>query len=126
RCHRSHLRVLYNLMERLNKGTGTAFPNRRVIGEEEELDYKTVKNVLYDLRNWGYIDWERRAAPDLHDGRLLHYTLPVARWSEAEIATAIIEFRESKSARPSGHSECPTLRALKVPDPAGTPEKVPA
>ena len=129
RCQRPHLRVLYNLQERLNRKTGTAFPNRRVIGEEEELEFKTVENVLYDLRRWGYIDWERRAEPELHKGRLLHYTLPVARWSEEQITEAILMWRkerEDKSPRPDGDSECPPQRVQKVPAPTGTSKKVPA
>jgi hypothetical protein len=127
RCQRPHLRVLCNLMEHLNRKTGTAFPSRRLIAEEENIQFKTVENVLYDLRRWGYIDWERRAEPDLHKGRLLHYTLPVARWSEEQITEEILKWRndrEDKSPRSDGDSECPPQQAQKVPAPAG--EKVPA
>jgi hypothetical protein len=129
RCQRPHLRVLYHLMERLNRKIGTAFPNRRGIGEKEELEFKTVENVLYDLRKWGYIDWERRAESELHKGRLLHYTLPVARWSVEEITEAIVKWRQerdAKSTRPSGDSEHPPRGGQKVPVPEGTPSKVPA
>jgi hypothetical protein len=61
RCQRHHLIVLYAMMERLNERSGTAFPSRQIIGKQEGLSDKTVENVLYDLRNWGHIDWERRA-----------------------------------------------------------------
>jgi len=126
RCKRPHLIVLYALMEAINQATGTAFPSRRTIGQQEGLSEKTVENVLYELRNWGHIDWERRAEPDLHKGRLLHYTLPVARWSEEDITKAIVEYRaKPNSPRPDGYSECPPQGGQKVPVPAGTLEKSP-
>jgi hypothetical protein len=93
RCQRQHLLVLYALMEKLHRRTGTAFPARRAIAEQEGLKYETVENALYDLRRWGHIDWEMRAAPDLHDGRLLHYTLPVTRFTEEDITKAIVALR---------------------------------
>jgi biotin operon repressor len=77
RCKRPHLRVLHLLMRNLHHATGTAFCSRRFIAEDLDLSEKTVENVLYDLRQWGYIDWQRRAAPELHPGRrLLHYVQP--------------------------------------------------
>ena len=119
RCHKPHLRVLYNIMERLNRAKGTAFPNRRTVAEEEGLEFHTVENVLYDLRRWGHIDWEKRADPR-HKGRLLHYTLPVIRWSEDQIAQAIYALR-GESTRPNGYSKYPSQRAREVPAPTGTP-----
>ena len=64
RCHKPHLRVLYNIMEKLNRTTGTAFPDRKTIAEEEDLAEHTVENVLYDLRRWGHIDWESEPIRD--------------------------------------------------------------
>ena len=119
RCHKPHLRVLYNIMEKLSRATGTAFPDRKTIAEEEDLADHTVENVLYDLRKWGHIDWERRTDPR-HKGRLLHYTLPVIRWSEDQIAQAIYALR-GESTRPNGYSKYPSQRARGVPAPTGTP-----
>jgi hypothetical protein len=93
RCNRPHLCVLYALMEKLHVKSGTAFLSRRTIARQEYLSEKTVQNVLYDLRSWHYIDWERRAEPDLHEGRLLHYTLPVTRWTDQELLDAILAQR---------------------------------
>jgi len=116
RCKRPHLRVAFNLMDKLNGATGTAFPSRRAVAQEEELSEKTVENVLYDLRNWGYIDWERRAVPELHKGRLLHYTVPVTRWSEADITNAILKWREENESQKSTRQD----GDIKVPAGAGT------
>jgi hypothetical protein len=56
RCHKPHLRVLYNIMERLSRTKGTAFPDRKTIAADEDLADHTVENVLYDLRRWGHIE----------------------------------------------------------------------
>jgi hypothetical protein len=117
RCHKPHLRVLYRFMESLNRTTGTGFPDRRTVAEDEGLDVHTVENVLYDLRKWGHIDWEKRADPR-HKGRLLHYTLPVTRWTEKDIAQAVYALREST--RPNGYSKSPPQQVLEVPAPTGT------
>jgi hypothetical protein len=86
-------------MELINHGTGTAFPSRRAIAEQEGLNERAVENAVYELRSWGYIDWERRAEPDLHKGRLLHYTLPVLTWTEEDLTRAILAHRETLKAR---------------------------
>lgn len=98
RIKRHHLQVLYAYMEALNQKTGTAFLSRRALAEQEGLQYEVVENALYDLRRWGYIDWEKRAAPQLHKGALLHYTLPVLRWTDEQLTTAILELRAKLSA----------------------------
>jgi hypothetical protein len=110
-------------MERLNHQTGTAFPSRQVIANEEELSTKTVENVLYNLRAWGYVAWMRQGAPGLHTGRLLHYTLQVARWTEDEIRAAIAEFINAKR-----RQKVPAIAgSLKVPAGTGSSgQKVPA
>jgi hypothetical protein len=99
RCQRTHLIVLYAIMERLNQETGTAFPSRRALAEQEGLTQENVENALYDLRKWGHIDWERRAEPDLHKGKLLHYTLPVLSWTEEDLTRAILSHRETLKTR---------------------------
>ncbi len=132
RCTRPHMQVLLNLMEHMSHDTGTAYCSRRAIGEEEGLSEKTVENVLYDLRAWHYVDWSRRAFPDLHRGRLLHYVLPVCRYSEDEITAAIMAMRVAKgqkvpvltgikSPRPGGEngSEVPVPTGTRVPPPNG-------
>ena len=101
RCERSHLIVLYALMEKLNERTGTTFLSRRAISEQEGIGYESVENALYDLRRWGHIDWEMRAAPDLHRGRLLHYTMPVLTWTEEGLAAAILAQRDKLRAKES-------------------------
>jgi DNA-binding transcriptional regulator YhcF (GntR family) len=98
RIKRHHLRVLYRYMERLNQGTGTAFPGRRKTAEELGVQVEVVENALYELRKWGYITWEKRAEPTLHKGRLLHYTLPVLRWTEEQLTQAIRELRSKLAA----------------------------
>ena len=129
RCHRPHLRVLYHLMERLNRTTGTAFPGRKVVAQQEELSEKTVENVLYELRAWGYVDWARRAAPMRHAGRrLLHYTLPVVSWSEEDITAAILAYREERDGqgpRRDGDKNSLSQRAEKLPAPTGSSMKSP-
>jgi hypothetical protein len=82
-------------MELINHKTGTSFPSRRAIAEQEGLNERAVENAVYELRKWGYIDWEKRAQPDLHKGRLLHYTLPVLTWTEDELTKAILAHREA-------------------------------
>jgi hypothetical protein len=131
RCKRPHLRVLHCLMRNLHHATGTAFCSRRFIAEELDLSEKTVENVLYDLRQWGYIDWERRAAPELHPGRrLLHYVQPVCRWSEEDITKAIRALQGAaevpsgtgtKTPRPNGdyYSKVPVLTGTKTPRSGG-------
>jgi hypothetical protein len=114
RCDRPHLRVLYYFMERLNRTTGTAFPDRQNVAADEGLSVKTVENVLYDLRKWGHINWERRAAPSLHKGRLLHYTLPVNRWTEAQITEAIYALR-GESTLPNRYSKSLSHQPKKYP-----------
>jgi hypothetical protein len=131
RCKRPHLRVLHYLMRHLNHTTGTAYCSRRTVGQDLDLGEKTVDNVLYELRQWGHIDWQRRAAPDQHPGRrLLHYVLPVCRWSEDEITAAIRKIRASKkvpalkgtkSTRPDGQffSKVPVLTGTQSTRPNG-------
>jgi hypothetical protein len=109
RCDRTHLRVLYHLMRHLNHTTGTAFCGRTSIAQELALSEKTIENVLYDLRRWGYIDWQRRAAPDLHPGRLLHYVLPICRYSEDDIAAAI------EALRAAVEQKVPAMTGTKTP-----------
>jgi hypothetical protein len=106
RCERSHLLVLYAIMEKLNEKTGTAFPSRKAIATQEDLGEKVVENAIYELRLWGYLDWERRAEPDLHKGRLLHYTLPVLTWTDEDLVKAILAHRETiktRSTPPTGY-----------------------
>jgi hypothetical protein len=110
-------------MDRLSRTTGTAFPDRRTVAEDEGLETHTVENVLYDLRRWGHINWEMRADPR-HKGRLLHYTLPVTSSSEEAIAAAILQLRaereaDGRSTRPNGYSTN-NYPSLRVPVPAGT------
>jgi hypothetical protein len=128
RVQRPHLRILYNILDRINKTTGTAFPGRHQLAEEERLEYKSVENLLYELRGWGYIDWEKRAEPEFHRGRLHHYTVPIAHWPLERLRDAIrVELEKAKNARPSGQKKYPPRRALllkKVPAPTG--KKVPA
>jgi len=101
RCKRPHLRVLHYLMRHLNHTTGTSYCSRRTVAQDLDLSEKTIENVLYDLRQWGHIDWQRRAAPNLHAGRLLHYVLPVCRWSEDEISSAIQKIRIAEGEVPA-------------------------
>jgi hypothetical protein len=122
RCHRDHLLVLYAIMEKLNEQTGTAFPSRRAIAEQEGLTDRAVENVLYELRLWGYVDWDRRAEPHLHRGRLLHYTLPVLTWTEEELTRAILAHRETLK----GRSTPPRVYISQgVHLPGSTPQGVP-
>jgi hypothetical protein len=111
------------MMEMLHRKTGTAYASRQTIAKGEGLSEKTVENALYDLRRWGHIDWERRAAPDLHPGSLLHYTLPVTRWTDADLVDAIIaqraRIRGGESPLPAGDSDSPAERGLRSPLPAG-------
>jgi hypothetical protein len=142
RCKRPHLVVLYRIMEHIHYGTGTSFESRKTIAEGEDLSEKTVENVLYDLRRWGHVDWERRPAPGIHPGRLLHYVLPVCRFSEEDIALVIRKMRgadEQKvpsltgtnSTRPDGEFPKESTRPSgdfysKVPAPTGSlHQKVP-
>jgi hypothetical protein len=122
RLNRSHLRVLYNIMDHLNHQTGTAFPSRRTIAAEEELSDGRVADLLYDLRKWGYVTWLRKSAPGLHPGQLLHYTLPIARWTDDEIRAGIAQFLEDRKPKklPGGAG------SLNLPAIAGTSgEKLP-
>jgi hypothetical protein len=89
RVDRSGLRVLANISEKISHATGTAFPSRKLIAEEEGLGEKVVQNTLYALRSISYLDWQRIAAPEVHPGRLIHYTFPIARYSEEDIAAAL-------------------------------------
>jgi hypothetical protein len=133
RCTRPHLRVLNALMRYMNYATGTAFCSRKTVADKLIIAEKTVDNCLYDLRRWGHIDWQRLAAPELHPGRrLLHYTLPVVRYSEEDIEAAIRSLSiasgdkvpvptGTKSARPNGKNpaEVPVLTGSQTARPNG-------
>ena len=124
RCQRPHLRILYRLMKCLNRETGTTFLGRKALAEDAGVDIKTVENVLYDLRRWGHIDWEKRTDPN-HAGKLLHYTLPITRYPEQLITEAIYALR-GESTRPNGYSQSPSQQAPEVPAPTGTSAKPPS
>jgi len=108
--------VLAELLECMNRDTGTAWPSRQTIAERIGAPVKTVMNALYALKRLGYIDWERRP---LNPGErsLTQYVVPAARFDreslQLEITKAITELRQQKSARPAGQSE--------VPGPPGMP-----
>ena len=108
---RGHLKVLANITENLNRKTGTAWPSRATIAEEEGLSHKTVHNDLYDLRDRHYLDWERRPHPTTGKN-LTQYTLPVSRFDreflENEIEKALVGVRERRSALQGGQSEVPS------------------
>jgi hypothetical protein len=126
RCHKPHLRVLYRFMESLNRTTGTAFPDRKTVAVDEGLEVHTVENVLYDLRKWGHIDWEKRADPRHKGRRLLHYTLPITRWTEEDIAQAVYALRSAvEGTRPNGYSKYPPRWVLPNKVPVPTWKKVP-
>ena len=57
-----------------------------------------------------------------HKGRcLLHYTLPITRWTEEDITQAVYSLREST--RPNGYSKYPPQQVQDVPTPTGTPKQ---
>ena len=80
------------------------------------------RTSLYDLRKWGHIDWERRSDPRHKGRRLLHYTLPVTRWTEEDITQAVYARAAGESTCPDGDPECPPQRT-RVPAPTGTPKQ---
>jgi len=102
--------VLAELLECMNRDTGTAWPSRQTIAERIGAPVKTVMNALYALKRLGYVDWERRPI-QTGERALTQYVVPAARMDretlQNEIAKAIAELREQKSARPAGQSEVP-------------------
>jgi hypothetical protein len=89
RLERAHRQVLTNIAEKISYLTGTAYPDRRTIAEEEGLSERTVQNSIYELKNWGYLTSKKRASPEQHAGRLTHYTLPIESYSQEEMIAGI-------------------------------------
>ncbi|MGA7326905.1 MAG: hypothetical protein WBX25_21050, partial [Rhodomicrobium sp.] len=120
-------------MKHMNYTTGTAFCSRKTVADELGIAEKTVDNCAYDLRRWEHMDWQRLAVPELHPGRrFLHYTLPIVRYSEEDIAAAIKALciangekvpaiTGSQTARSNGHSfeKVPVLTGSKSTRPDG-------
>lgn len=75
RLVRHHLKVLAELLDCLNAKAGTAWPSRETLAERCGLNVRTVQNVLYDLRKYHYVTWEKR--PSEVGKRLVHYTVPL-------------------------------------------------
>lgn len=117
RLEYSQRAVLAELLECMNRDTGTAWPSRQTIAERIGAPVKTVMNALYALKRLGYVDWERRPIQP-GERALTQYVVPAARMDretlQNEIAKAIAEMRHQKSARPAGQSE--------VPAPPGMPD----
>lgn len=94
RLERSHRLVYAEMLERINSVTGFCFPSRQTIAERTGLALRVVENALYELRSWGYIDWERRLT-EHGSRRLLHYTVPAARIDYNTLQEEIYRFRLS-------------------------------
>jgi hypothetical protein len=89
-----------------------AWPDRKTVAYDEGLDIRDVENALYELRRWGHIDWEQRA--DARGRLLLHYTLPVRRWTDEEIIEGIIEFCSRRGSAPP--KVCTSKGVLPTPN----------
>jgi biotin operon repressor len=112
RCDRSHLRVLYSIMKRLNGQTGTAFPSWQAMASEHGISTAAVRNSLIDLRKWGYLIWE-------DNGGLRRYTLPVLAWTAEDLAKAIMAHRDNLKAKRHNQSGAPnTVRTVGGADTA--------
>jgi hypothetical protein len=93
RTDRTELRVLFQLMEKINYTSGTAVVDRSWLADKLGVEKRVLENALYNLRRFGYIDWERRVDAELHPGRrLTHYVLPVTRITEDNLAQALKQF----------------------------------
>jgi hypothetical protein len=110
RLDRSHLRVLNCLTRHLNSELAVCWPDRAEIAKRARIEEKSVHNLLYQLRTWGYVSWERRPTPSQNGRVLLHYTFPIARHpteqiqEEIEKAIAVIREKLDRPARPSRHA----------------------
>jgi hypothetical protein len=89
RVQMPHLKVLANLTEKLSYETGTSWPACRTVAVEEGLGEQNVENILYELRKWLYVHWERGPIPDNHTARGLHYTLRVVSVTDDDRRAAI-------------------------------------
>ncbi|MFM9850028.1 MAG: hypothetical protein ACKVP3_23085 [Hyphomicrobiaceae bacterium] len=106
RLIRGHLLVVDSLIEDLNSESGVAWPSRKTLAQFTGLSEKSVGNLLFDLRNFGYVSWEKRPNPYGKGRPLLHYTFPIRSRSLEELQAAIqVSLDRLKStARPWGRS----------------------
>lgn len=110
---RGNLKVLAHLIECFNAETLTAWPSRQRIGDLENMSAKTVANKLYELRDRGYISWDRQPDPKRPSRTLVHY-----RWNDEVITAAVKELQRKlsdKTAPPAGQNYCAAQEAIAPP-----------
>lgn len=98
RLERSHRLVYAELLECMNSEHGFCYPSRQMLSERTGLSLRAVENALYELRSWGYVDWERRYN-DAGTRKLLHYTVPAARIDYDTLQDEIRKLRQSVERR---------------------------
>lgn len=98
RLEYAHRAVLAELLEEMNSKKGTCWTLRKTIADRLGMTVKRVNDVLYDLRTWGYISWERQPLPNGNGKPVLQYFIPLALVPRAalheKIAEAVAELRK--------------------------------
>lgn len=139
RCEQRHIRVLAEIIDRMNTRTGMAYPGRAALAKstrvlpggqiDEEGGYteRGVGKTIQDLMRFGYLVQSQRAAET--GGRALsHYT--IARPSVEELRREISEFIDQvRSREPRKFSlqlpDDDTYVGVTTPDRSDTPECAP-
>jgi hypothetical protein len=89
RLEHAHRAVLAELLEDMGSKNGKCWTLRETLAERLGMSVRTVNNVLYELRTWGYVCWEKLPNP-LDDTKLtFHYTVALALKPRADLQADI-------------------------------------
>lgn len=117
RLHRGHLRVLAAIATYMNSMTGKAWPSRGKIGELLGMPVKTVSNLLFELKDLGYLVAARQMVEEANNRSLMVYT-----WGKIDHDTIRREITKFIEGVRSGEipANFPSQRERKSPAPTGT------
>jgi hypothetical protein len=123
RLEYAHRAVLAELLEEMNSKKGTCWTLRKTIAERLGMTVKRVNDVLYDLRTWGYISWERQPLQKGSGKPVMQFFIPLALMPRAtlqeKIAAAIAELRKLPRPRSTPPVEHTPPAGTETAPPAG-------
>lgn len=127
RLERSHLRIIAAFAQLMVDTDLRAWPERGTLAAMTALSPKTVSNLIYELRQFGYLIAERQPVPEADDRCLMVYTFGNIDHEEirrqiGRVTRRLMAEREAiknqLSSPPTGNSDVPAHGEL--PRPRGT------